>query len=176
MDRFSLSVAHLELFGKKSEEGRPCGQATGFFYQVAGAVQLITNWHVVAGVDPTTMLPIDPEEPLPNAVRIFFKVSFTKEENGSGWLNTRSVEHPVVPCRSGALERTQYATECRRCCNQAGRYSIRGLCEPVNQHAQTGKQASRLRGDGLLRSWVSRRNDRPGMDADLEARINRNST
>jgi hypothetical protein len=100
MDRFSLSVAQLELFGKKSGEKRSgewmsCGHATGFFYQVADAVQLITNWHVVTGVDPTTMQPVDPAEPLPNAMRIFFKVGFTKEGGGSGWLNTHSIDVPL---------------------------------------------------------------------------------
>ena len=94
MDRFSLAVAQLELFGKKSDELTTCGKATGFFYQVADAVQLITNWHVVTGVDPTTMQPVDPREPLPNAMRIFFKVGFTKED-GSGWFNTHSIDIPL---------------------------------------------------------------------------------
>ena len=95
MDRFSLSVAHLELLGKKSDEWISCGQATGFFYQVADGVRLITNWHVVTGVDPTTIQPLDPGKPLPNAMRIFFKVSFTKEEDSSGWLKTHSVDIPL---------------------------------------------------------------------------------
>lgn len=90
MDRFSLSVAQLELFGKKSGEKR-----SGEWMLPGHAVQLITNWHVVTGVDPTTMQPVDPREPLPNAMRIFFKVGFTKEGGGSGWLNTHSIDVPL---------------------------------------------------------------------------------
>jgi len=93
MDNFSLCVAQLEPFGLKSDEWISCGHATGFFYQVADAVQLITNWHVVTGVDPTTMQPVDAKEPLPSALRILYKAHFS--EGGAKGIDTRTHDIPL---------------------------------------------------------------------------------
>jgi hypothetical protein len=56
MDAYSRSVAQLELFGRNGED---CGLGTGFFFRQGQDLSLITNWHIVSGVDPTTMAPID---------------------------------------------------------------------------------------------------------------------
>jgi Trypsin-like peptidase domain len=72
VDNFSLSVAPLELFGRKNEEWIQCGVGTGFFYKGDEALNLITNWHVVTGVDPLTMRSVD-QDPVPEAVRIYCK-------------------------------------------------------------------------------------------------------
>jgi hypothetical protein len=73
MDDFSLSVAPLELLGRSKGEWIECGVATGFFYKAGEALHLVTNWHVITGVDPLTMQPVDPNDPAPEAVRIYCK-------------------------------------------------------------------------------------------------------
>jgi hypothetical protein len=93
MDNFSLAVAQLELFGRKSDGWISCGHATGFFYKVVDTVQLITNWHVVTGVDPRTMHPVS--DPLPSAMKIFYKIRFTRPEDGSIAIDTRMYNIPL---------------------------------------------------------------------------------
>jgi hypothetical protein len=95
MDNFSLAVAQLELFGKKSDELISCGHATGFFHKAADAVQLITNWHVVTGVDPTTMQPVHPDDPLPSTMRIFYKTRLTRPEDGTTEINSHAQDFPL---------------------------------------------------------------------------------
>jgi hypothetical protein len=70
MDAYSRSVAHIELFASQSGQSVSCGLATGFFYRRDGGLYLITNWHVVTGVDPTTMMP---EGPSPDVLVFHYK-------------------------------------------------------------------------------------------------------
>jgi len=59
MDAYSRTVARLELFSDVEFRAESsCGQATAFFYRHNGELFLITNWHVVTGMDPTTMQPV----------------------------------------------------------------------------------------------------------------------
>jgi hypothetical protein len=60
MDNYSLSVAQIDLFGQQQGSWVQCGLGTAFFFKAGEAIKLITNWHVVTGVDPTTMQPVPP--------------------------------------------------------------------------------------------------------------------
>jgi len=72
MDAYSLSVALIELFASQNSQLASCGLATGFFYRRGDALYLITNWHVVTGVDPTTMMPVE-EGPSPDVLVFHYK-------------------------------------------------------------------------------------------------------
>jgi hypothetical protein len=80
MDAYSRSVVQIELFGDLNGELVACGFGTGFFYKPAQELFLVTNWHVVTGIDPTTMVQIDPSSPLPRVMRFQFKQ--TVDANG----------------------------------------------------------------------------------------------
>jgi hypothetical protein len=80
MDAYSRSVAQIELFGNRNGRQADCGLATGFFYKRAEELFLITNWHAVTGVDPTTMVPVDADSPLPEVLKFQFKQ--TVDANG----------------------------------------------------------------------------------------------
>jgi hypothetical protein len=79
MDDFSLSIAPIELYAERNGTHVRSGVGTGFFYKPNAQMYLITNWHIVAGVDPTTMQPVVENDPvtrrpdLPSAMRIFYK-------------------------------------------------------------------------------------------------------
>lgn len=51
-------------------EGTPLSTATGFVVQRAGVCYLITNWHVLTGLDPITRFLLDPHGRRPDSVRI----------------------------------------------------------------------------------------------------------
>ena len=72
MDAYSRSVAQIEVFGLENGKHVPCGSATGFFYSRDGNLYFITNWHVVTGVDPTTLIPVA-AGPLPDVLVFHFK-------------------------------------------------------------------------------------------------------
>jgi Trypsin-like peptidase domain len=74
MDAYSRSVAQIELFGTCKGAPVPCGLGTGFFFKRDDELFLITNWHVVTGVDPTSMTPID-DGPLPEVLLLHYKQS-----------------------------------------------------------------------------------------------------
>jgi hypothetical protein len=82
MDNFSLSVAQIELFGQTEGSWLQCGTATAFFYKINDAIKLVTNWHVVTGVDPTSMQPVDNQNPLPAALKLFYKQRLTGAQQG----------------------------------------------------------------------------------------------
>jgi hypothetical protein len=46
----SLAVTKLELFFHDI----PLGPATGFFYKYGQSIALVSNWHVLSGVNPLT--------------------------------------------------------------------------------------------------------------------------
>ncbi len=81
MDAYSRSVAQIELFGVENGQHVFCGSATGFLYRHAGNLYFITNWHVVTGVDPTTMMPVDSGGPSPEVMVFHYKQ--TVDENGT---------------------------------------------------------------------------------------------
>jgi len=73
MDAYSRAVAQIELFGFQDEKAVPCGQATGFFYRHDEKLYLVTNWHVVTGVDPNTLQRLDESGPLPEVLTFHYK-------------------------------------------------------------------------------------------------------
>jgi hypothetical protein len=72
MDAYSRSVAQIELFGTSKGKMVQCGMGTAFFFKRDNNLFLITNWHVLTGVDPTSMSPIG-DGPLPEVMRLHFK-------------------------------------------------------------------------------------------------------
>jgi hypothetical protein len=70
MDAYSRSVTQIELY---TADDKPCGFGTGFFYAHNEALYLVTNWHVITGVDPVTMLPVGSGAPAPD-----YAVYYTK--------------------------------------------------------------------------------------------------
>lgn len=72
MDAYSKSVAQIELFANQNGQPASCGLATGFFYKRGDVPYLITNWHVVTGVDPTTMTPVGGGA-LPEVLTFYYK-------------------------------------------------------------------------------------------------------
>jgi hypothetical protein len=80
MDAYSRSVAQIELFGNHNGQLISCGLGTGFFFKQAENLYLTTNWHVVTGVDPTTMMPVN-DGPLPEALAFHYKQ--TADANGN---------------------------------------------------------------------------------------------
>ncbi|WP_339033386.1 serine protease [Bradyrhizobium symbiodeficiens] len=79
MDAYSRAVAQIELFGLQNGGLVPCGLATGFFYRHNGNVYLITNWHVVTGIDPGTLQPVA-QGPQPEVLTFSYKQ--TVDSNG----------------------------------------------------------------------------------------------
>lgn len=79
MDAYSRSAARVELFARRDDLMISCGRATGFFFKQDNELFLITNWHVVTGLDPTTTTPVD-EGPLPDALMLEYKQ--TVDANG----------------------------------------------------------------------------------------------
>jgi Trypsin-like peptidase domain len=77
MDAYSRSVAQIELLATQNGQPVPCGLATGFFYKRDDTLYLITNWHVVTGIDPTTMMPVE-DGPLPETLVFYYKQSVVK--------------------------------------------------------------------------------------------------
>jgi hypothetical protein len=73
MEKFSLCVARLELFRSKSDALVPCGLGTGFLYEADGGLYLVTNWHILTGVDPVSMQPIDADKVIPDTLRVTLK-------------------------------------------------------------------------------------------------------
>jgi S1-C subfamily serine protease len=55
MQPLSLTTAKLDLLREKTSGG----SATGFFYALGDLFYLITNWHVVTGVNPVTQRALD---------------------------------------------------------------------------------------------------------------------
>jgi Trypsin-like peptidase domain len=88
MEDFSLSVARLELL---ASNGIQCGVGTGFFYKEGDTTYLVTNWHVVTGVNPTTFVPVDPSGPSPDILRLFYKQQITHD----GRVTVRTPTHDV---------------------------------------------------------------------------------
>ncbi|MEY9527687.1 hypothetical protein ABIF68_003513 [Bradyrhizobium japonicum] len=58
MDAYSRTVAHIELFAHENGQPVSCGLATGFFYRREDNLYLITNWHALTGLDPSTFQPL----------------------------------------------------------------------------------------------------------------------
>jgi hypothetical protein len=79
MDAYSKSVAPIELFGRLGDAYESCGRATGFFYRREGDLYLITNWHVVTGVDPLTMIRLDACGILPDKLLVQYKQSTDRD-------------------------------------------------------------------------------------------------
>jgi hypothetical protein len=116
MDNFSLSVAQIELFGQLQDSSWvSCGVATAFFYKVHEAMKLVTNWHVVTGVDPATMQPIvriDPATlqpidpgPLPTTLRLFYKQHLTGDRPG-----VETVSHDIALYEKDSAVWTEHNT------------------------------------------------------------------
>jgi S1-C subfamily serine protease len=74
VDAYSRTVAQIELSALQDGKAVPCGFATGFFYRRENKLYLITNWHVVTGIDPTTLEPLAPG-PLPDVLTFYYKQS-----------------------------------------------------------------------------------------------------
>src|SRR5215218_6916627 len=72
MDAYSRSVAQIQLIGNQNGQPVSCGLGTGFFFKRSDNLYLVTNWHVVTGIDPTTMIPVN-EGPLPEVMVFHYK-------------------------------------------------------------------------------------------------------
>lgn len=70
IDYLTVKSLYLETI----RGGKTIGQATGFLTERGGQVFLVTNWHVVTGIDPNSMTPALPS-PSPDAVRIYFQAT-----------------------------------------------------------------------------------------------------
>jgi hypothetical protein len=104
MDAYSRSVAQIELFGLEDGKHVPCGSATGFFYSRGGNLYFITNWHVVTGVDPTTLMPVA-AGPLPDVLVVYYKQT----------VDTSGKPIPA-PARNGELSEAIELVCGRKCC------------------------------------------------------------
>lgn len=104
----SFRVAKLEILARDTLA--PLGEATGFFCEFRGHTFLVTNWHVVAGRNYQTKLPLHHSQALPGTLKIHTHIAKTVvpitapssstvfqipllDKNGPCWL-----EHPLFGC------------------------------------------------------------------------------
>lgn len=73
MQKFSLSVAKIELFYAGTELFLSGAIGTAFFYRLGEDVYLITNWHNLTGFHPETKKSLHSQGLIPNTLRVFYK-------------------------------------------------------------------------------------------------------
>lgn len=73
MQKFSLSIAKIEMLFKEGDKVSIGGQGTAFFYKTDNADYLVTNWHNVTGVNNISLKAIHSLGLLPNVIRIHYK-------------------------------------------------------------------------------------------------------
>lgn len=81
MNKFSLSVARIEMLRRTSERDIAGAIGTGFFIRWHGQSFLITNWHNVTGLHFETLAPLHSKGLIPNLVRVHYKIWADKEKN-----------------------------------------------------------------------------------------------
>src|SRR5579862_1151498 len=73
MQKFSLAVAKIEMFRQQDASLILGGMGTAFFYKSSGDTFLITNWHNVTGMDPSTSMVLHTKGLIPNLLRVHYK-------------------------------------------------------------------------------------------------------
>jgi hypothetical protein len=71
IDQYSLAAKPLEM----SFRGTPLSTGTGFIWRVGEQAFLITNWHVVTGIDPTTGVHLADHAGEPDTVTMLLDVA-----------------------------------------------------------------------------------------------------
>ena len=69
ISQFSMSVAKIEMFFQCTAGAT----GTAFFYKSKDEIFLVTNWHNVTGLNPSTFEPLHSQSLLPNKLRINYK-------------------------------------------------------------------------------------------------------
>lgn len=128
MQKFSLTVAKIEMFRKDGSSLMPGATGTAFFYKSNNDVFLVTNWHNVTGVNPATGEALHTKGLLPNLLRTHYKqwANAAKSllrsqhldislyhDNEPVWLehsNRRGVDVVAVPVLLSDFE--NFANEC----------------------------------------------------------------
>ena len=73
MQRFSLTVAKIEMFRKDGSNLMLGAIGTAFFYKLNNDSFLVTNWHNVTGINPATGKALHTRGLLPNMIRTHYK-------------------------------------------------------------------------------------------------------
>ena len=79
MNPLSLATTYIETFFLRADNGQPefRSYATGFFVRGEDHLFLVTNWHVLSGLDPSN--PSAASKPPPNYVKLFLR-------SKDGWI------------------------------------------------------------------------------------------
>ncbi len=95
MDAYSRTVAQIELFGVQDGQPVSCGLATGFFYKREDKLYLITNWHVVTGIDPAALEAVTGASvPLPEALVFHYKQTVDSAGNPTAASTNAVANYP----------------------------------------------------------------------------------
>jgi hypothetical protein len=92
MDAYSRTVAHIELIGFEGDKAVSCGLATGFFHKKDENLYLITNWHVVTGIDPVSLKAVG-TGPLPEVLTFYYKQTVDSDSNPTPASTTAGSEN-----------------------------------------------------------------------------------
>jgi hypothetical protein len=140
MQKFSLAVAKIEMFRQQDESLILGGMGTAFFYKSNGDTFLITNWHNVTGMNPSTSTALHTKGLIPNLLRVHYKQWGNAEktavrsqhldislycDNTPIWFehsNRSGVDVVAIPLSIGDF--TDFANECINTIDQETRLEV----------------------------------------------------
>lgn len=68
----SRATTYIETYAMRADNGHesPRAHATGFFVRTSHAILLVTNWHVVTGLNPSKPSMVPSEKPTPSFMKL----------------------------------------------------------------------------------------------------------